>query len=95
MKKLIFILIAVVTAISISSCEGSYYVSERPADVYYERPVAPGPDYVWISGDWVWTGGSYHWHHGYWDRPRTGHVWVEGSWHSDHKGYKWNHGHWQ
>ena len=31
--------------------------------------VAPGPDYVWVSGAWVWLGASWAWHDGYWHRP--------------------------
>ncbi|MFI5152330.1 MAG: YXWGXW repeat-containing protein [Chitinophagales bacterium] len=94
MKNLMLILIGMVMVISISSCEGSYYVSERPAEVYYERPLAPGPGYVWIGGDWLWEGGRYAWHPGHWERPRSGHRWVEGHWQSEHKGWKWYHGHW-
>lgn len=57
--------------------------------------VAPGPDYVWISGEWVWAGG-WVWRAGYWGLPPRGHaVWVGGrSWHDD-RGWHVERGHWR
>ena len=75
------------------SVEGGY-VTNRPADVAYVRPGAPGPDYIWIDGDWVWSGGQYIWHEGHWDHPRAGHVWHGGSWVSGSHGWHWSRGRW-
>ncbi|HVY75751.1 MAG TPA: hypothetical protein VG890_13015 [Puia sp.] len=69
-------------------------VATRPADVVYTRPPAPGPDYVWISGDWIWMNGSYRWHEGHWDHRRSGTVWHNGYWESHKQGYRWHKGHW-
>jgi hypothetical protein len=40
-----------------------------PPRVLHVRPVAPGPDYVWIDGYWYPSGGHYIWHRAYWSRP--------------------------
>jgi hypothetical protein len=40
-----------------------------PPRVIAVRPVAPGPEYVWIDGYWYPGGGHYVWHRGYWTRP--------------------------
>lgn len=77
-----------------ASCEGSYYVTERPADVVYTRPVAPYAGAVWVEGDWVWQGGRYVHTNGYWTRPRGNRVWVSGSWNRGPRGYTWRRGHW-
>ena len=57
--------------------------------------VAPGPDFVWISGEWVWSGG-WVWRAGYWGLPPHGHaVWVPGrNWH-DNRGWHVERGHWR
>ena len=94
MKK-IFIIIGIAGCIAATGCAVDGYVATQPADVYYERPVAPGPDYVWIEGDWVWTGGAYRWHNGYWGHPRGGRSWERGHWDHDGRGYHWNRGHWR
>ncbi len=69
-------------------------VGTRPADVVYTRPIAPGPDYVWIGGDWIWLGGSYQWRAGHWERPRVGRAWHEGHWEGHGNGWRWRRGHW-
>ena len=94
MKNLVAGIMVGLIIIAFSSCAGEL-VAARPADVIYTRPVAPGPDYIWISGDWVWTGGTYVWHEGYWDRPRTGKVWHEGRWEAHGNGWRWNRGRWK
>ena len=41
------------------------------------RPVAPGPDYMWVDGYWYPVNGKYVWHAGYWSRPPyAGARWV-------------------
>jgi uncharacterized protein YcfJ len=79
-------------------------VTSEPPVAYIQQPppppavdtvvVAPGPGYVWISGEWVWNGGWY-WVGGHWGYPPYPHtVWVAGRcWHDD---YGWHNerGHW-
>jgi WXXGXW repeat (2 copies) len=91
MKKLLAV-IMIGSALVIAGCSGEV-VATRPADVVYERPAAPGADYVWIGGDWVWEGGSYRWHEGRWDRRVEGKTWHEGHWETHGKGYTWHKGH--
>lgn len=57
--------------------------------------IAPGPGYVWISGEWVWAGG-WVWRAGYWGYPPRGYsVWIGGrSWHDGH-GWHAERGHWR
>jgi hypothetical protein len=48
-------------ALSILSCFiltgcSAGYVSSRPVDVTYSRPVSPGSGYVWTDGEWEYTG---------------------------------------
>lgn len=95
MKKYIFYLTASVLAVVLVSCEGTYVVRERPAAVHYNRPPAPGRDYVWISGDWVWSGGRYSWREGHWERTRESRRWVDGYWQQTRSGWKWRPGHWE
>lgn len=77
-----------------ASCEGSYYVTEQPAEPVYVRPVAPGPGYVWIDGEWGYSGGRYVYNHGYWSRPRAGYTWHHGYWDHGGHGYRWHRGGW-
>ncbi|PWT77498.1 MAG: hypothetical protein C5B59_03955 [Bacteroidetes bacterium] len=92
MKKLLAGLL-VISMIVMAGCS-SEIVATRPAVVYYERPPAPGPDYVWISGDWIWINGGYTWHEGYWGRPQ-GRAWRGGHWESHRDGYRWRKGRWE
>jgi hypothetical protein len=83
------------SAILVLSACSVGYVTSRPADVVYVRPVSPGPGYVWISGEWEWRSGGYHWRHGGWQRTREGHAWKSGYWESGQKGYRWQKGRWE
>ena len=95
MKKLIQISAIFLTAAFFSSCEPSgITVGARLDAPYYERPVRPGPDYVWIDGDWYWEGGRYAYHNGYWSRPRGTQVWITGSWQQRNGGWYWRKGRW-
>jgi len=96
MTKQLLLTIAIAgSLLGLTGCATEGYVETQPADVVYSRPIAPGPDYVWIDGDWVWTGGSYAWHQGYWRRTRPGRVWVGGTWDHSPRGYHWRRGHWR
>ena len=81
-------------ALFLSSCAGEYYVTDQPADVVYERPIAPYDGAVWIDGDWYWSGGRYVYSRGHWERPRAGRAYVRGTWTHSHRGYAWRRGHW-
>ena len=62
-----------------------------PPRVLRVRPVAPGPDYMWIDGYWYPVNGRYVWHAGYWTRPPyAGAHWV--AWH--HEGGRYFGGYW-
>jgi len=57
--------------------------------------VAPGPGYVWISGEWVWNGG-WVWSAGHWAYPPYPHaVWISGYWWRDYHGWHRAPGHWR
>ncbi len=46
-----------------------------PAPVREDRPAAPGPQAVWVSGYWHWTGMQYAWIPGHWEAPPPGATW--------------------
>ncbi len=79
----------------LTSCAGSYYVSERPVEPRYERPAAPYPNAVWVSGEWVWRGDRYVYRNGYWARPHNTRTWISGEWRQSPRGYVWVKGHWR
>ncbi len=96
MKKILFAVMLAASAIVFNSCGPSRYtVVDQPAVPVYARPVAPGPEYVWVDGDWRWQGGRYVYTNGYWVKPRPNHVWVSGNWQRTNKGYYWRRGHWR
>ena len=94
MKKKIAWILTLSLIILSTGCAVHGYVTTRPADVYYDRPAAPGVDFVWISGNWSWAGGKYIWHEGHWARKRSGHEWHEGHWEHHGRGWRWHKGHW-
>ena len=40
------------------------------------RPVAPGPNYLWVDGYWDWTGYDWYWVNGYYVPHRHGYAYV-------------------
>jgi hypothetical protein len=92
-KSVVFF--AAVGIIFLSSCAGSYYVTDQPVEPVYDRPVSPFAGAIWIDGDWGWSGGRYTYHRGYWDKPRPGRTYQHGSWSHDGHGYRWNRGGWR
>ena len=92
-KNRIYITVIISALILLTSCAAGY-VTDRPVDVVYERGLAPGPGYIWISGDWYWSGGRYMWREGHWAPPRAGRTWNAGRWESSGKGWRWRKGHW-
>ncbi len=63
-----------------TSCTPQGVVPERPLEIVSERPVSPGPDYVWVDGDWVYENHRYQWHEGRWDHAKSGRQWQKGHW---------------
>lgn len=78
----------------LTSCAGTYYVAEQPAEPYYVRPAAPYRGAYWVPGEYVWRGGRYVYVNGYWTRPRAGRVYTRGYWQSTPHGYSWHRGYW-
>ncbi len=89
------ILLALTGSLFASCAGGYYYVKVRPDEPYYERPVAPYANAVWIDGEWTWGGGRYTYISGHWEQPRPGRVWVRGTWQSGPRGYAWHRGYWK
>jgi hypothetical protein len=66
----------------------------RPLVEY--RPVAPGPEFVWMAGYYHWTGRSHEWVAGHWERaPRPRAQWAPGQWKHDRRGWYFVDGHWR
>jgi outer membrane lipoprotein SlyB len=66
-----------------------------PPPVAETYVAAPGPGYVWISGEWVWNGG-WIWVGGHWSYPPYPHaVWVGGGWYHGPRGWYHSPGHWR
>jgi hypothetical protein len=96
MKKVLqLLLMALCVILVMTSCEGSYYVTDQPNEPVYVQPASPGAGYVWIDGEWGWSGGRYIYTHGYWSRPRAGYHWQRGRWGHTAHGYHWNRGGWR
>lgn len=89
MKKLIFAVL-LFSSVSLMSCSGGYVITNRPARPIYNRPVSPGPGYIWIDGDYRRNG----WSQGYWVRTRPSRTWQNGDWEQRGNGYRWRNGHW-
>jgi len=95
MKKSIFIVFAIVCTFTFTSCSSSrYIVSERLNEPYYQRPIQPGTDYVWVDGEWNWRHRHYEHQRGFWAAPRNNRHWVAGQWLASGRGWKWQHGNW-
>ena len=94
MKKNIRWVLFISLVVLATGCAVHGVVTERPADIVYERPGVPGPDFIWIRGDWVWSGGRYTWREGRWERRREGRIWHEGHWNQHVHGWRWERGHW-
>ena len=57
--------------------------------------AAPGPDYVWVSGEWIWNG-RWVWVAGHWAYPPQPRVlWVAGHWERGPYGWYRTPGYWR
>ena len=75
----------------------SVVVQQAPPPPPTETVVAaPGPGYVWVSGEYQWNGFAWVWIGGHWSYPPLPHVvWVAGrDWH-DRYGWHHEHGYWR
>jgi len=80
----------------LGGCIYTPYADEPPPAPQAEIVlVAPGPGFIWISGEWVWRD-RWVWVGGHWDRPPHPHaVWVPGNWTKHGQRYRKNPGHWR
>jgi len=98
MKKIIFLLSTLFfVLIFIAGCGPSYVVvRERPMPPKYSQPLAPAPNYIWVSGEWVGHRGRYEYRKGYWVVAHQGHFnYVEGHWQRRRHGWFWVRGYWR
>ena len=76
-------------------------VTTAPAPMVEIVPVAPGPDYVWVSGYWTWRRTAYGYNHCEWvpgvwaHRPHRDAVWIGARWEPHHGVNVWVDGHWR
>lgn len=89
------IVLALTGSLFLSSCAERYFVSARPVEPVYERPLVPYGGAVWIDGDWAWNSGRYVYTRGYWAKPRYGRAYVRGGWVQRGRDYAWHRGHWR
>lgn len=95
MKTIVKILAVLLVVLAFASCRPSYMtVSSRPTAPYYERPLSPGPGYIWLDGDWYWRGNQYRYRPGYWKVPPPHRTWSPGYWQKHGSGWHWRGGQW-
>lgn len=92
-----FGLLAICIALMVAGCGPSrMVVLERPVAPVYAMPAAPGPGFVWVSGEWVYRRNNYVYRRGHWARQHYGHMYyVPGKWESRGQGWRWVPGHWR
>lgn len=98
MKKFISkIVMMIAIAISFSAAaDAQITVRIRPSAPRYERPMAPTPRHIWVSGEWNVNKGRYAYTEGYWSEPRGRyHRRSEGHWKHTRRGYVWVPGGWR
>ena len=91
-KKLLSLLLLAVGLVFGQVSIGIRIGSPPPPRVVRVRPVAPGPNYMWVDGYWYVVGNKYRWHDGYWTRPPyAGARWVG----PHHDGERFFDGYWE
>jgi len=99
MKNLrIFIpLILIIIFVSISACRPSrVVVRDRPPEPHFVQPLAPGPNYIWHSGEWIRNRNTYIYRKGFWIKaPSYRKYYVPGHWQRKRAGWIWISGHWR
>ena len=79
------------------SASAQIYIKVRPVVPVRVRPVAPGPQAIWIDEEWKPNGKAYVYAGGYWATPpHQGFIWIPGHWkrHPEYGEY-WIAGHWK
>lgn len=89
MKNFMTAAFAGMLLLSAAGCSRAHYVSAQPGTVVVTRPVAPGPNYVWVDGDYMWSGDRYVYRPGHWIVPGAGYTYCAGSWQNSPRGYYW------
>ncbi|HKE26295.1 MAG TPA: YXWGXW repeat-containing protein [Bryobacteraceae bacterium] len=85
MTKLPALVLFTVAACSAQVSVGITIGAPPPPRVVAVRPVAPGPDFMWVEGYWYPVGHHYKWHDGYWTRvPYPAARWVAPRWEGGH-----------
>jgi hypothetical protein len=71
-----------------------YAEAEPPPPIVENRPMQPGPNYIWAPGYWRWQEGRHVWVGGYWQPRREGYHWTTNHW--ERRGPRWVfvHGGW-
>lgn len=97
MKKFLFITPLILMFILFAGCRPArVVVHERPAEPRFVQPLAPGPNYVWHSGEWIRHGNTYVYHKGFWIKaPTKRRYYVAGHWQRRRGGWIWIPGHWR
>ncbi|HEV7781978.1 MAG TPA: hypothetical protein VGO58_11975 [Chitinophagaceae bacterium] len=97
MKKIIVILVVLVTLVSSSQAQNVRVQLNFPVGISIGAPgPRPYTGAVWIGPEWQWRGGNYVHVPGYWARPnRHSAVWISGHWKYSRRGYRWVSGHWR
>ncbi len=96
MKRNIFLAAIIICSVALASCGPSrVVVTDRPAVPYYQRPMPPGPNYMWVDGDWIIRNRHYEYQHGYWAAPRYNRRWENGRWYQSRHGWQWQRGYWR
>jgi hypothetical protein len=80
-----------------TSRRGVIYVrAAPPAAVVEVQGIAPGPEFIWISGYHRWDGTQHAWVAGRWEkRPHAKAVWESGAWRHHRNGWYWTDGRWR
>src|ERR1700722_13894495 len=92
MRKLLSLLVLSVGLAAAVDLSIGVNIGAPPPIRVETRPIAPGPDFLWVDGYWYVVGGRYVWHSGYWSRPPyAGAHWVG----PHHDGKQYFQGYWE
>jgi YXWGXW repeat-containing protein len=94
-RSLVFAL-ALLSVSAASSAQVFLSVSIGPPPLpFYEQPLCPGEDYIFVPGYWAWSPVGYYWVPGTWVlAPEPGLLWTPGYWAFESAAYYWHPGYW-